>query len=41
MKIVIKMSDSPITSYPSIANILSMKWHQKGEIIPWLSDHFI
>lgn len=41
MKKVLNLVDPPITSYPSIANILSMKWKDQEEIIPWLADHFI
>ena len=41
MKKIIHIDESPITSYPSIANMLSMAWGKKEELLPWLSDHFV
>lgn len=31
----------PITSYPTIANTLSVLWTHKDLVIPWISDHYI
>ena len=41
MKKIIDLSTPPITTYPSIAYILALKWKDKETIMPWLSDHFI
>lgn len=41
MRKVINLVEPPVTSYPSIANIFSMKWKEKNEIMPWIGDHFI
>lgn len=41
MKKIIPLTTPPITSYPAIANILSMMWSRKDMIMPWLCDHFI
>lgn len=41
MKKIIPLAEPPITTYPSIANVLSLLWNQKEKIIPWFSDHFI
>ena len=41
MKKIISLEQPPITSYPSIAKILSLMWEQKEAIMPWFSDHFI
>lgn len=40
-KKVIELAAPPITSYPAVAYILSLKWKEKEAVIPWLSDHFI
>jgi len=31
----------PITSYPIIANIFTVLWSRKNQILPWLADHYI
>ena len=41
MRNVLVMNEPPITTYPSIANILSLLWDRKDNIIPWFADHFI
>ena len=41
MKKIIKTVYPPITTYPSIANILSLKWGEKEKIMPWIGDHLI
>lgn len=41
MKKIIPMMTPPITTYPSIANVLSLLWSRKEQIMPWFSDHFI
>lgn len=41
MKKVLLLTQPPITTYPEIANILSLLWDRKERIIPWWSDHFI
>ncbi len=41
MKNVLKVTDPPITTYPAIANILSLLWDRKDNIMPWFADHFI
>lgn len=38
---VLPLVTPPITTYPSIANILSLMWSKKNQILPWFSDHFI
>lgn len=41
MKNTINLADPPITTYPSIANVLSLLWREPDAIMPWLSGHFI
>lgn len=41
MKLIVSTEVPPITSYPAIANILSLLWTRKENVIPWFSDHFI
>lgn len=41
MKNIITVLYPPITTYPSIANILSLMWNKRERIQPWFSDHFI
>ena len=41
MRMFLTMTDPPITTYPSIANILSLLWDRKDNIMPWFVDHFI
>lgn len=41
MKKILSIENPPITSYPSIANVLSILWCHKEEVIPWLCDHYI
>ncbi len=41
MRKVLLMTQPPVTTYPEIANILSLLWDRKERIIPWFSDHFV
>lgn len=41
MKMCLPIEEPPITSFPVIANILSILWGSKEKVIPWLSDRFI
>lgn len=41
MKKILDVTEPPITSYPAIANILSLLWTQKDQTMPWLCDHLI
>ena len=41
MKKILLVEEPPITSYPIIANILSIIWPHKKKVMPWLCDHMI
>ncbi len=41
MRKIIPMVDPPITTYPAIANILSLKWGKDKNAEAWVMDHFI
>ena len=41
MRIKLEMASPIITTYPSIANVLSLLGNDKGDMMPWLCDHFI
>ncbi len=41
MRKILTLEYPPVTSYPSIANILSMVWPIKDKAIVWFCDHFI
>lgn len=41
MKMCLPIEEPPITSFPEIANTLSVLWRHKENVIPWLSDRFI
>lgn len=41
MQICLPVEYPPITSFPPIANSLSILWVNKERIIPWVSDHYI
>ena len=38
---VIELAEPPVTTYPSVANILSLLWDRSEGVLPWLCDHFI
>lgn len=40
-KVCLPVEEPPITSYPTIANTLSILWPHRDKVLPWLSDHFI
>lgn len=41
MKVCLPVEYPPITSFPAIANSLSILWANEDKIIPWISDHYI
>lgn len=41
MKKIIPLVEPPITTYPAIANILSLKWGKNKSSNAWFMDHFI
>jgi hypothetical protein len=41
MIMCLPVKDPPITSFPEIANSLSILWVNKEKILPWISDHYI
>lgn len=41
MKICLPTSYPPITSYPGVANILSILWVNKDKVLPWICDRYI
>ena len=41
MKICLPVEQPPITSFPTIANTLSILWGHKEKVLPWLSDRLI
>ena len=41
MKMCLPIEEPPITSFPEIANTLSVLWQHKEKVTPWLSDRFI
>ena len=38
---VMELTKPPITTYPSIANVLSLVWDKNEAAMPWFCDHFI
>ena len=41
MKKVLPVKYPPITSFPYLANMLSILWVNQERTLPWISDHFI
>ena len=41
MKKILPCAIPPITSYPLIANMMSVLWLHKEETLPWIADRFI
>lgn len=38
---ILNIPQPPVTSYPAIANTMSILWTNKMVAMPWISDHFI
>lgn len=41
MKVLLPIEQPPITSYPFIANSLSVLWGQRDKTLSWICNHFI
>ncbi|EPR09608.1 hypothetical protein [Ruminiclostridium papyrosolvens] len=41
MKMCLPIENPPITSFPAIANTLSILWTKKDKILPWVSERYI
>jgi hypothetical protein len=41
MKSILPVTHPPITSFPAIANTLSILWNNEEKVLPWLCDRFI
>lgn len=41
MQIILPVKYPPITSFPAIANYLSILWVYRDKVLPWISDRYI